>query len=403
MDSWMFVSFFPRPRLLFPAAILWSLLTIMFWFNYGEDLGHVIGFQQLGTPSFPILDVSLFWSQPFIWFYIYYIVAVLAFYFSWAFLFPHPSQGWSILGTSVIILMTYLNIVVLATIVSWAGPYFDLVQKALSTHGEVRETDLYLKILDFSGVATVSIALDVLSSFLVSHYIFRWRAAMNNYYMYHWPALRLVEGAAQRIQEDTMRFSSILEGLGVQFIKAIMSLIVFLPLLLKLGEQVTELPIIGHVPHALVWAALIWALFGTGFLALIGVKLPGMEFNNQRAEAAYRKELVFGENATERADPATIRELFANVRRNYYRIYFHYFYFNIARSLYMQADAMFSMALLIPSIVAGILTLGLVTQINSALDNVRSSFQYLSTSWTTVIEFMSIYKRLNGFEERIIS
>jgi peptide/bleomycin uptake transporter len=58
----------------------------------------------------------------------------------------------------------------------------------------------------------------VLLDFFVSHYVFRWRTAMNNYYMEHWPQARSVEGAAQRVQEDTMRFARIVEGLGVSFV-----------------------------------------------------------------------------------------------------------------------------------------------------------------------------------------
>ena len=43
--------------------------------------------------------------------------------------------------------------------------------------------------------------------FFVSHYVFRWRTAMNDYFMAHWPRLRHIEGASQRVQDDTMRFS----------------------------------------------------------------------------------------------------------------------------------------------------------------------------------------------------
>ena len=55
-----------------------------------------------------------------------------------------------------------------------------------------------------------------------------------------------------------------------------------------------SLPLIGHIPNALVVIAIVWSLFGTAFLALIGIRLPGLEFRNQRVEAAYRKELVYG-------------------------------------------------------------------------------------------------------------
>jgi peptide/bleomycin uptake transporter len=224
---------------------------------------------------------------------------------------------------------------------------------------------------------------------------------MNEFYMANWEKLRHIEGASQRVQEDTMRFSSTVEGLGVGFVRAIMTLIAFLPVLFTFSETVNELPFIGQVPHALVWAAIVWSLFGTVFLALIGIKLPGLEFRNQRVEAAYRKELVYGEDDAGRAQPVTVAQLFANVRANYFRLYFHYLYFNIARIFYLQADNVFGTLVLIPSIVAGKVTLGLMSQIMNVFEQVRGSFQYLINSWTTFVELLSIYKRLQAFEAAI--
>ncbi len=224
---------------------------------------------------------------------------------------------------------------------------------------------------------------------------------MNNYYIDHWQQLRHIEGAAQRIQEDTMRFASTVESLGVDLVKSLMTLIAFLPVLIALSVHVKELPLLGAVPYGLVIAAVLWSLAGTGLLALIGIKLPGLEFNNQKVEAAYRKELVYGEDDAARATPPTVKQLFANVRKNYFRLYFHYTYFNIARVFYLQADNVFSIIVLLPSIVAGSLTLGLMTQITNVFDQVRSSFQYLINSWTTIVELMSIYKRLRSFESVI--
>ena len=195
-----------------------------------------------------------------------------------------------------------------------------------------------------------------------------------------------------------MRFSSTMEQLGVSLVSAVMTLIAFLPVLFTIGAKITELPFIGHVPHALVWAALFWSIFGTVFLAIVGVRLPGLEFRNQRVEAAYRKELVYGEDDPARAQPATVAELFANVRKNYFRLYFNYMYFNVARIFYLQADSLFSLFVLAPSIAAGALTLGLLTQITNVFDQVRNSFQYLVNSWTTIVELLSIQKRLRTFE-----
>ena len=135
---------------------------------------------------------------------------------------------------------------------------------------------------------------------------------MNEYYMEYWGQLRGIEGAAQRVQEDTMRFAGIVEGLGSSFISAIMTLIAFLPLLWTLSKEVTELPLIGAVNGSLVFIALLSAAFGTVLLAAVGYRLPGLEFNNQKVEAAYRKELVYGEDDIDRASPPSVQSLFSN-------------------------------------------------------------------------------------------
>jgi peptide/bleomycin uptake transporter len=161
---------------------------------------------------------------------------------------------------------------------------------------------------------------------------------------------------------------------------------------------VTELPIIGPIASPLFFAAIFWSLFGTLLMVFVGIKLPGLEFRNQRVEAAYRKELVYGEDNAQRAQPQTLMELFSNVRQNYFRLYFHYMYFNVARSFYLQADNLFAYVILIPTIVAGTITFGILQQILTAFGQVSNSFQFLVNSWPTIVELMSVYKRLQSFE-----
>jgi peptide/bleomycin uptake transporter len=262
-------------------------------------------------------------------------------------------------------------------------------------------TDLYDLILIFAEIAFLAIFVFVITRFFVSHFIFRWRTAMNDYYTAQWETVRNIEGASQRIQEDTMRFAEIMESLGVSIVDAVMTLFAFLPVLWALSVHVTELPFVGEIAHPLFVASLVWSVFGTGLLAVVGIKLPGLFFKNQRVEAAFRKELVYGEDDETRAQPPTIKELFANVRKNYFRIYFHYMYFNVARMLYIQADNIFVYILLVPTIAAGAITFGILQQILTAFSQVSNSFQYLVNSWTTIVELLSIYKRLASFEAAI--
>lgn len=198
-----------------------------------------------------------------------------------------------------------------------------------------------------------------------------------------------------------MRFAKTMESLGVSLVEALMTLIAFLPVLFTLSSHVKALPIVGEIPQALVWAAISWSVLGTAILMLVGYKLPGLEFNNQKVEAAYRKELVYGEDHAERADPLSLKELFSQVRFNYFRLYFHYAYFNLVRIWYLQLDNLFGIFVLFPSIAAGAITLGLMMQIGNVFGKVRESFQYLIASWPTIIELLSIYKRLRAFESTL--
>jgi peptide/bleomycin uptake transporter len=192
-----------------------------------------------------------------------------------------------------------------------------------------------------------------------------------------------------------------MESLGVNLISAVLTLLAFLPVLVRLSSNVTELPLIGSIPYPLVFAAVIWSVLGTGALALIGIKLPGIEFFNQRVEAAYRKELVLGEDDPARAEPPTLGVLFGNIRRNYFRLYLNFMYFNIGRIVYLQTDTIFPYVLLAPTIIAGKITLGAMNQILNAFSQVRTSFQYLVNSWSTIVELLSIYQRLRAFEAKI--
>jgi peptide/bleomycin uptake transporter len=306
-------------------------------------------------------------------------------------------------GSAVILLVSYFQVQLGVWLNNWYGDFYDLIQLALSEQGTSKITaqQFYGQLLTALYILVPNIVILVLFSFFTSHYVFRWRTAMNDYYMTHWQKLRSVEGAAQRVQEDTMRFAGIMEGLGSAFVSSIMTLIAFLPLLWTLSAQVTELPFFGAVDGSLVFLALMSAIFGTVLLAAVGYRLPGLEFNNQKVEAAYRKELVYGEDNSERAAPPAISELFSGVRRNYFKLYFNYLYFNVFRYAYLQGANFIPLIALGPTFVAGAITFGFYQQISNAFGRVENSFQFLVNSWTTIVELMSIYKRLKAFESRI--
>ncbi len=394
----MFKSFFPRPGLFFLSALVWTTIGVAMWYSIGASVGAAVGFTFPAPDAPAVLGLGYFFTPDFLWFYLWCAAFLAVFAAVWMNFAPHPWQNWSILGTALILFTSYFNVQVSVALNNWRGPFFDLVQKALSAPNAVTSPELYKLILVFAQISFVAVGVYAATQFFISHYVFRWRHAMNDYYMSHWPRARQVEGAAQRVQEDTMRFADIMQTLGAAFVDSLMTLFAFLPLLDALSAQVPALPIVGQIPHSLVFAAIFWSLFGTVLLAVAGIRLPGLNFRNQRVEAAYRKELVYGEDDAARAHPATTTEMFSAVRTNYFRMYWHYAYFNVFRSMYFQADNIFGYLIMIPTIAAGKITFGALQQILTAFGQVSSSFQYLVNAWTTIVELLSIHKRLKGFE-----
>jgi peptide/bleomycin uptake transporter len=411
----MFKSFFPNPRLFFISVVAYAAICSSVWYGFNEQIGVFLGFDL--SSSAPVIGLGHFVTDSFLLFYIYYLVCTGLFAAFWFRFESHPWQWWSIIGSAFILFSTYFSVQVSVAINNWRRPFFDLVQDALKNTASQSSdntntvvpaetvssisNELFDLIIIFAEIAFLAIFMYVVTRFFVSHFIFRWRTAMNDYYTAQWKQVRNIEGASQRIQEDTMRFAEIMEGLGVSIVDAVMTLFAFLPVLWALSEYVSELPLVGVIAHPLFVASLVWSVFGTGLLAIVGIKLPGLEFKNQRVEAAFRKELVYGEDDDDRAQPPTLKQLFANVRKNYFRLYFNYMYFNVARMLYLQADNIFVYVLLIPTIAVGAITFGILQQILTAFSQVSNSFQYLVNSWTTIVQLLSVYKRLSSFEAAI--
>jgi len=310
---------------------------------------------------------------------------------------------WAWGGLFLIIAGTWYAVHVDVLLNRWSGKFYDLLGKATSESGRgtVATSELVGSMLDFAKIAFIAMLASVVLDFFISHWTFRWRTALTDSYIGRWEQLRHIEGASQRIQEDTMRLAKTLESLGEQFVRCILTLIAFLPLLAELSSNVTTLPLIGPVKNSLVWAAILWSIFGTVILAVTAIKLPGLEFQNQLVEAAYRKELVHGEDDPVRASAPLCRELFDHVQKNYFTLYFHFMYFNIVKYSFLQADVIFPYMLMCPSISSGSLSMGQVTQTISAFRSVSKSFEFLVRSWKTIVELSSIVKRLQAFEQGI--
>lgn len=308
---------------------------------------------------------------------------------------------WSWAGSIAILASLWVQVQIDVQINGWFGEFYDMIQKALGEPNAITIQEYWAALLSFITLAGIYVGVAVLVSFFTAHYLFRWRTAMVEWYHSVYDRARTIEGAAQRVQEDTIKFSRIMESLGTSFIESIMVLVEFLPILFGLSVGI-PIFFFGEWEYGLITGALIWSVGGTLFLVGLGwlLRLVGVEYDLQKKEAAYRKLLVIAEDDGE-VRPKKIDELFADVRTIHFTSYIRYLYFNVGRIAYLQANVLSAYVFLAPAIVAGVVTLGVMQQIIRAFGRVEGSMQYLLKAWPTIIELASVYKRLREFERQI--
>ena len=308
---------------------------------------------------------------------------------------------WSWAGSLLILSSLWVQVKIDVRINEWFGEFYDMIQKALSKPNAITIDEYWSSLLSFTTLAAMYVGVAVIVSYFTSHYLFRWRTSMVEWYHSVYERARKIEGASQRVQEDTIKFSRIMESLGTSLIEAIMILVEFMPILFGLSIGIPVF-FFGDWNYGLIVGALIWSVGGTIFLIILGLilRLVGVEYDLQKKEAAYRKILVIAEDDGS-VRPKTIEELFDGVRKIHFLSYLRYLYFNIGRIAYLQANVLSAYIFLAPAIVAGAVTLGVMQQIIRAFGRVEGSMQYILKAWPTIIELASVYKRLREFEFKI--
>lgn len=304
------------------------------------------------------------------------------------------AYGWGVF----LLLLIYTQVYMSVRFNSWYGRFYDLVQK-VEQH---TIDDFYRSLTEFMWIAIPYIVLATITNYATRVYSLRWRQAITFDYIPRWRNVHEeIEGASQRIQEDAYKFAKIVESLGLQVANATMTLIAFLPILWALSKGV-RVPIIGDVSGSLVWVALVVSIGGMAISWIVGIKLPGLEYNNQKVEAAFRKELVYGEDDKVRyASLLRLTELFTGIRFNYHRLFLHYGYFDVWLNLYRQCMVIVPFIIMGPPLFAATVTLGILMQVSNAFSEVHNSFSLFLQNWTTITELRSIWKRLHEFEANL--
>jgi len=325
---------------------------------------------------------------------------------------------WAYGGAILLISSLWIQVQMTVAINTWYGDFYDLLQNAndyidnpqvgiVLFFSKLISLDYILNGFDgnpsFAVIAFPYVALAIFTGWFTRIYGLRWREAITFNYIPRWRNVDTeIEGASQRIQEDCNRWARIVESLGLQIVRAVMTLIAFIPILWGLSEKV-DLPILRDIEGSLVWGTLVVSLGGMVISWFVGQKLPGLEYKNQRVEAAFRKDLVLGEDdKAHYAQPETLWELFIGIRFNYHRLYLHYGYFDCWVTFYDQFMIIAPYLIMGPGLFTGLITLGVMVQVSNAFSRVHGGFALFLHNWTTITELRSIWIRLHEFEDNLL-
>ena len=318
---------------------------------------------------------------------------------------------WAWGGLFILLSSLWLQVSLTVMINEWYGGFYDLMQNSATYFDKSKiGIDLfYQKLISFDIkdksffiLAMPYVVIATITNWFTRVYGLRWREAITFDYLPKWRNVTTdIEGASQRIQEDTHHFAEIIESLGLKIVRSVMTLIAFIPVLWELSAK-TDIPFMGMEGGSLVWFALVVSIGGLIITWFVGAKLPGLEYNNQKVEAAFRKELVFGEDDKETySQPETILELFTGIKFNYQRLFNHYGYVDVWINAYDQFMVIVPYLLVGPGLFTKLITLGVVVQVSNAFSKVHEGFGVFLYQFTQITELRSIWKRLREFEDNL--
>jgi len=330
-----------------------------------------------------------------------------------------------------------------ARINDFYSDFYDLMQASGTISGDYGSGDgpslseyrarVWEQLARFAGIVAPLVMASPAAKWARSAWALAWRLALMKGYLKAWDiAKEPIEGASQRLHEDTQRFCNALQGCLATLLDALFTLAVFTPILFDLSARIAPPLDAGPLRCAWLWLlALAAAFVGLGGAAFFGQKLVGLEVNNQRVEAALRKDLVLLE-ATPAAivgapcppvgtddddDPTSDASLegyspwnyflltLRVLSRNYHALFRHFSLLNFWLSLFDQTMVIFPYLIAAPLLFADDpkvrITLGTLVKMSNSFDKVFSSFSVIAENWGAINEFRSVLRRLREFEARL--
>ena len=110
---------------------------------------------------------------------------------------------WSWIGSFVILSSLWVQVKIDVKINEWFGEFYDMIQKALGAPNAITIEEYWASLFSFIILAAMYVGVAVVVSYFTSHYLFRWRTAMVEYYHSVYEKARKIEAIEPKLDNVT--------------------------------------------------------------------------------------------------------------------------------------------------------------------------------------------------------
>lgn len=332
----------------------------------------------------------------------------------WSLISPYwrSEEKYKAFGLFALIIAFNLAMVYVSVLLNqWNTGFYNALQE-LNKESFVHECGRFL------WIVALMLTVFLLNYYFVSLLGFRWRKWMTEHYIKRWLQfsthyrLKFEKGQHtdnpdQRISQDLNSFTTGVLSLFTSMFKETISLISFVGILWVLSGPL-QFTLLGQnivIPGYMVWAALLYAVFGTVLVYAVGKPIVELDFKQEKFEANFRYALVRlrdkGEEVSiyrgEKTEELNFQNSFRDIVNNFYQILRRQMYVICCQNFYNNMSIIFPLVAAAPLFFAKLITLGVLMQIRSAFSHVQDSLSILVTSFHAIASLRATSKRLIEF------
>lgn len=310
--------------------------------------------------------------------------------------------------------LNFFGVYLLVRLNSWYNEFYNALQQY--------QVDSFWPLVgEFTGLAMLYIVIAVYAIYLRQAVQIKWRTWLTDKYLSRWLKGQVyyrlqvqnsdTDNPDQRISEDINQFVNLSLQLLIGFLKQLTTLAAFGVVLwnlsgaftLNLGGQ--DIVIYGYM----FWFSFVYSGIGTVCAHLVGRKLIGLNFEQQRFEADFRFNMMrVRENSEsiafyggENAENKGFHERFAKVISNFWQLMKQTKILNFYVNGYAQLAVIVPLILAAPQYFAGAIALGGLMQTVSAFGRVQDALSYFVESYDSIAQLAAVVKRLDTFTEHM--